>query len=430
MSPALVLVPSTTGAGGQLNQHVYAAISGVPLAQVRRAGAQGDAARAAVRSHLLQRPAGDGGARPARVVHPRGRARPTRRRQHQRHMAIGRRGPTRSEHGPLRGRARLPGEEPRPRQPPLGYGSERAQLDEDHARSRTARCTARSIGIWPPRASATRFASWAATSSRPTSASGSSTWLPTWPICSTHTRCTSTGTTGTRPSSSDGSRTSRTSCSGSRRAAGSRRSSPSSAFAASAAPRCRRRAPTPTARRVGQTRIAAFQHAWFQIVATQLGFVGTVKWDCYSGKYDRGTQAYYVIGPWQSQWPLYPTYHALRLLTGTTEPGWKVVAVQRRAPSARTKQLTAFTGPSQELTILGLDTARQHAERRLADPGHLRDRRTAAPGPRSPSSSGIDRATGRTRSSPRSRQTKRGLATVAVPLHAVFALTTMPVSLL
>ena len=109
-------------------------------------------------------------------------------------------------------------------------------------------------------------------------------------------------------------------------------------------------------RPLGQTRIAAFQHAWFLVAASQLGYSGTAKWDCYFGKYDRGTQAYYVIGPAKENWPLYPTYHLLRLVTATTEPGWTVVAVDRGA-TARTKQLTAFTGPEGELTILGLDAA-------------------------------------------------------------------------
>lgn len=180
---------------------------------------------------------------------------------------------------------------------------------------------------------------------------------------------------------------------------------------------------------VGQTRIAAFQHAWFQIVATQLGYVGTVKWDCYSGKYDRGTQAYYVIGPWQKQWPLDPTYHLLRLLTGTTEPGWKVVAVERRGSTARTKQVTAFGGPAGELTILGLDSGGSTLNG--VSPIQVTYAIRGLPAGATftfvvwnRSGNGQNEVVGTIEAD------DAGVASVVVPLHAVFTLTTKPVSLL
>jgi hypothetical protein len=177
---------------------------------------------------------------------------------------------------------------------------------------------------------------------------------------------------------------------------------------------------------IGQTRIAAFQHAWFLIAATQLGYAGAAKWDCYFGKYDRGTQAYYVIGPAKENWPLYPTYHLLRLVTATTEPGWTVVAVDRGG-SARTKQLTAFAGPKGELTILGLDAAgatldgvspkevgytiaglAAGAKLSLALWNRLGDGKNEVVGPITADAAGVARVT--------------------VPLHAVFALTTTAVA--
>ena len=107
---------------------------------------------------------------------------------------------------------------------------------------------------------------------------------------------------------------------------------------------------------LAKTNVAAFQHAWFHILAAQLGYAGTVKWDGFYGKYDRGTQAYYAIGPPESDgWQLYPMYFLLRLLTMTTEAGWQVVNVQQSASSERTKHVTAFVGAAGELTILGLD---------------------------------------------------------------------------
>jgi hypothetical protein len=180
-------------------------------------------------------------------------------------------------------------------------------------------------------------------------------------------------------------------------------------------------------RPLGQTRIAAFQHAWFVIAATQLGYAGTAKWDCCFGKYDRGTQAYYVIGPAKENWPLYPTYHLLRLVTATTEPGWTVVAVDKGAP-ARTKQMTAFAGPEGDLTILGLDTAGAALDG--VSPKQIGYvvgglpagakftlvvwNRDGAGANEAVSTITVDGA---------------GVARVTVPLHAVFALTTKAISL-
>lgn len=178
---------------------------------------------------------------------------------------------------------------------------------------------------------------------------------------------------------------------------------------------------------IARTTIAAFQQAWFQIVAAQRGYAGAVKWDCYYGKYDRGNQAHYTIGPWRERWPLFPTYFALRLLTVTTEPGWKVVALQRRQPSARTKYLVAFAGPARELTILGLDSrgaALNGVSSTQVDYtiGGLPPRasfsqlvwnRTGAGQIEVLDAIGADDA---------------GVATVSAPLHSVFALTTQPTS--
>lgn len=180
---------------------------------------------------------------------------------------------------------------------------------------------------------------------------------------------------------------------------------------------------TPMAR----TTIAGFQQAWFQILATQLGYAGTVKWDCYYGKYDRGTQAHYAIGPWREGWPLFPTYFLLRLVTATTEPGWKAVALERRQPSARTKYLAAFAGPAGELTILGLDSRGAGLNGVSSSEvsytiGGLQPRasftlvlwnRTGGGQNEVVAEVAVDDA---------------GVATVAVPLHAVFALTTRPAS--
>ncbi len=106
---------------------------------------------------------------------------------------------------------------------------------------------------------------------------------------------------------------------------------------------------------MAQTNINAFQHAWFDVLAAELGYVGTSKWDSYFGKYDNGTQAYYMIGSPADGWPLYPIYNSVRLLTSTVAAGWRTVNV---ASVPNTSQLlAAYVGKAGEHTVVGLDTA-------------------------------------------------------------------------
>lgn len=107
-----------------------------------------------------------------------------------------------------------------------------------------------------------------------------------------------------------------------------------------------------------RSNIMAFQHAWFQIVAAGLGYVGTSKWDCYFGKYDKTYELeFYAIGTWEDGWPLYPTYHVLRLFMRMTKPTWRLVSQEPREGSARGKRLAAFRGPGGTMTLFGLADA-------------------------------------------------------------------------
>lgn len=73
--------------------------------------------------------------------------------------------------------------------------------------------------------------------------------------------------------------------------------------------------------------VNAFQHAWFDILAARLGYAGTSKWDSYFGKYDNGTQAYYMIGSPADGWPLYPIYNLMQLMTAAVKTGWRTLDV-------------------------------------------------------------------------------------------------------
>ncbi len=106
---------------------------------------------------------------------------------------------------------------------------------------------------------------------------------------------------------------------------------------------------------ISQTNVSAFQHAWFDVLAARLGYTGTSKWDSYFGKYDNGTQAYYMIGSPADGWPLYPLYNFVRLLTSTVKREWRTVNVDS-VPDT-TRLLSAYIGKKGEHTVVGLDTA-------------------------------------------------------------------------
>jgi hypothetical protein len=106
---------------------------------------------------------------------------------------------------------------------------------------------------------------------------------------------------------------------------------------------------------IGQTNVSAFQQAWFDVLAANLGYVATSKWDSYFGRYDNGAQAYYFIGEPQNGWPLYPLYNLVQLLTTTVKREWKVVAVD--SVPATSRLLGAYVGKNGQQTIVGLDTA-------------------------------------------------------------------------
>lgn len=105
---------------------------------------------------------------------------------------------------------------------------------------------------------------------------------------------------------------------------------------------------------IGQTNVSAFQQAWFDVLAADLGYVATSKWDSYFGRYDNGTQAYYFIGEPQNGWPLYPLYNLVQLLTTTVKREWEVVAVD--SVPATSRVLAAYLGKNGQQTIVGLDT--------------------------------------------------------------------------
>jgi hypothetical protein len=150
--------------------------------------------------------------------------------------------------------------------------------------------------------------------------------------------------------------------------------------------------------------------------------MGTSKWDSYYGKYDNGTQAYYVIGAPQSGWPLYPTYNLLQLFTTTVKRGWQVVTMESVPNSSRL--LAAFTGKQKQLTVIGLDTA-------AAQLNAASTTTTSYSIGGFPPSKSVNlllwnaNADGLVAPAPAVTADANGVVTLSVPQHVVFGLTTI-----
>lgn len=105
-----------------------------------------------------------------------------------------------------------------------------------------------------------------------------------------------------------------------------------------------------------ETNVAAFQEAWFVVRAAELGFVAASKWDFFDATYDAGTQDYSMIGPGSAGWPLRPTYNVMRLFTLAARPTWSIVDVARAPGADPAKLAAAYASPGGNVSVVGLDT--------------------------------------------------------------------------
>ena len=204
----------------------------------------------------------------------------------------------------------------------------------------------------------------------------------------------------------------------------------------------------PTCPEIWRTNIAGFQQLWFNIDSAQLGVAGTSKWDAYWSRYDNssaGNQLFWMIGPPTEGSPLTPTYYAMSLLFHTTAPGWQIVGVDPwdssdwSVPVFRQnlgdttddqpeQELTAYAGPSGELTVVGLDTHGKSLNVASTDPsssysiGGLPANTTFTLAEWNATGDGTNSIAGLVTTN------AAGVARFDVPLQAAFSLTTVSVS--
>ena len=203
----------------------------------------------------------------------------------------------------------------------------------------------------------------------------------------------------------------------------------------------------PSCPEIWRTNIGGFQQFWFAVASAQLGYVGAAKWDAYWGVYDRTLlppQVYWTVAPPTEGSYLTPSYHSLALLFHTTVPGWQVISVGPWDASDWTvdtygieghsskdtpeQEIAAYAGPDGELSILGLDTNGRTLNGASADPpsqysiGGLPVKKAFTLAVWNAAGDGKNTIAGTVTTD------TAGVARFEVPLHAAFALTTVPVS--
>lgn len=187
--------------------------------------------------------------------------------------------------------------------------------------------------------------------------------------------------------------------------------------------------------------LAGFHKLWFTIASAQLGFEAAANWDLYWSIYDRtkNNQSYWVIGPPEEGWALYPSYHAIQLVLQTTGRGWQVLAVDPRMeddqatryddphPDQPEQELTAYAGSDGQLTVLGLDTRGGELAAPSSDVSSY-----SIGGLPANTAFGLAvwnaRGDGTNTIAGTVTTNTAGVARFEVPLHAAFSLTTVPVS--
>jgi hypothetical protein len=188
-----------------------------------------------------------------------------------------------------------------------------------------------------------------------------------------------------------------------------------------------------------RTNVAGFQTLWFFLASAQLGYTGTAKWDAYWGMYDLsspGNQSYWMTGSAAEGWPLFPTYHALHLLLQTTQRGWQVVQLAPWAeddwkvgvPDRPEQEIAAFASSDGFLTLMGLDTRGRELNVASTEPPAAYSIGGLPPSTNFSLVLWNEAADGLSSRAGTIATSAAGVARFEVPLHAAFALTTVPVA--
>jgi len=165
--------------------------------------------------------------------------------------------------------------------------------------------------------------------------------------------------------------------------------------------------------RIEEAPLAAFQHGWFNAIATQRGCAGLSKWVLYRTDRSAGFGEWGMIGPPGAQFPRFPTYRVTRLFTHVVPRGWLADGLSRVASNAIASR---FVAPDRsDESVIALNNAARARQVKLEGLRENQDYFVVA----------WNRdGHGSLASLPPLKSDATGAATVSVPAHGVIALST------
>jgi hypothetical protein len=165
--------------------------------------------------------------------------------------------------------------------------------------------------------------------------------------------------------------------------------------------------------RIDEAPLAAFQHGWFNAIASQRGCAGLSKWVLYRTDRAAGFGEWGMIGPPAAQFPRFPVYRVTRLFTHVVPRGWLADGLSRVGSNAIASR---FVAPDRsDESVIALNNAARARQVKLEGLRENQDYFVVA----------WNRdGHGSLASLPPLRSDATGAAAVSAPAHGVIALST------
>lgn len=104
--------------------------------------------------------------------------------------------------------------------------------------------------------------------------------------------------------------------------------------------------------RIEEAVVTGFQHAWFNALAPQQGIAGLAKWVLYRTDRAAGFGEWGMIGTPAAGFPRFPTYRATRLFTHVVPRGWLARGLARPATGVLVSRFAAADGSAESVVVL------------------------------------------------------------------------------
>jgi hypothetical protein len=108
--------------------------------------------------------------------------------------------------------------------------------------------------------------------------------------------------------------------------------------------------------RIEEAVMTGFQHAWFNALAPQQGIAGLAKWVLYRTDRAAGFGEWGMIGTPAAGFPRFPTYRATRLITHVVPRGWLADGLSRPAANVIASRFAASDGSDESVIALSNNT--------------------------------------------------------------------------